>query len=460
MEPLDVTAVVDLSDAGSGVREFPGKLLFDHNDQAVELELLLAGLDKKLTEKALADEASDFLGGKAVSLRLADRREIRTTIKGVAGSRFNLPAEVFVYCVLGNAEFGTLVQPLQGAWSFRLTNVKLRRYDLTTQTPAPPGLPDDQRGWTLDRMTLNLGGRGWELKDELFCQAKKQREANIQVPLVTASLRTPVHAHDTPESVSRDADAIAALLTLALARSVQAVKLEHVDTGGNCDWWRTRDLVAYAFGQFGFPAVDNWESGTLRSFIEHAYPVVAADRAWWLPTLGRFMQVHVNPCLETKAMLLYMLADRIAAKFVARPTGAEIDADLDKKLRGREFREQLHALLGGLSNNWKKQRTDNLIGVIKQWNAGPSFIKGITRACQALDLKPPGAKFLGARHRLMHLGELHLPHVTPESFWTELEALILFLMLRMLKYDGLAYAAHYGCHPIRLRDSVIQCAST
>jgi len=113
-----------------------------------------------------------------------------------------------------------------------------------------------------------------------------------------------------------------------------------------------------------------------------------------------------------------------------------------------------------LSNNWKTQHTDKLIVAIKEFNARPSFAEGIKRACRDLCLKPPDGKFLRTRHPLMHVGNLHLPHMRVQSFWTQLDGLVLFLILRMLKYDGLAYAAHYGRHPIRLRDIATQCASS
>lgn len=451
MAPID--AAVELQALGNDAPVvLTGKLLLDHNGEPAELELNLAGLGEDQIKKAAEGDADDFLGKRAVVVRLVDGQEISTRIEVVRNTYFDSQGAIIARCQVGRAESATPAACVQGTWVLRLTNLKLRIGDMKSETPAPPGVPEHLRGWKLDKIVLTISGREWTLRDEMFGQWKNQSDREVHVALETATLTTSIAAGDTPDSVCEVGDAIAALLTFALARSVRVTKVEQVDVEGKTAWWVVRNVFAYPFSRRGFPAIDNWNFGTIRGFVERAYPIVSSDRKWWLATLDMFMQVHVNPYIETKSMLLNILADRIAAKLGVSADGAEIDAALGARMESEEFGRALHALFAKESANWTEERTRNLISTVKMWNARPSFAEGIRRACKVVRLKPPTTKLLGTRHRLMHVGELHPPDMTLSDYWKELEALVLLLIARMLDHEDYVYAAKFGSSQIRLSD--------
>jgi hypothetical protein len=452
LNPINGRVVVDLSASNGGVVECGGSVFFDQNNQPVELDLRLASFSDDVRTQALCGRVDECLGGAPVRIRLSDGREMSATLEIVSNISFNSAGEAVARCLIGEAHSGKQDQDLEGSWRFDLTNVKLRICDIKSETPAPAGVPAHLRGWRLDKIAFTVAGREWLLKDEMFGEWKKQRDRNIHVPIVSATLTTPFQANDTAEGVCEIADVIAALLTLALGRSVRAAKVEHLDKNQNSIWWSVRNLLAFPFSRSGFPPIDNWQFGTVKTFIEGAYPIVVADRKWWLATLGMYMQVHVNPYIETKSMILNVLADRIGAKLGVEHQDAEIDAQLNAKLKTKDFRSSLHALLTGLSGEWTENRTNNLISTIKMWNVKPSFPEAIRRACQAVRLKPPPTKLLGTRHRLMHVGELHPSDMTLVEYLKDLESLVLLLIVRMLNYEGFIYLAKFGDREILLKD--------
>lgn len=448
----DARVLVDLSASSGGIVECTGSLIFDYNDQPVELDLSLAKFNQDARTQVLSGQADECLGGASVTIHLPDDREIRATIQIVSNINCDSDGEIVARCLIGKVQSGIRDQDLEGSWRFNLTNVKFRFYDIKSETPAPPGVPAHLCSWRLDKIAFAVAGREWLLKDEMFGQWKKQRDCDVHVPIVSATLTTPVQSNETAEEVCEIADSIAALLTLALGRSVRAVKIEHLDKDENSTWWSVRNVLALPLSCSGFSPVDNWECETVKTFVEGAYPIVADDRKWWLATLDMLMQVHVNPYLETKAMILNVLADRIAAKLGVAHQDAEIDAQLDDKLETKDFRSSLHALLTGLSGEWTQGRTNNIISTIKMWNAKPSFAEGIRRACETVRLKPPPTKLLGTRHRLLHAGELHPPDMTLVDYWKELDALVLLLIVRMLDYEGSVYVAKFGTSEVLLKE--------
>lgn len=216
----DGTVLVDLSASGGGIVECSGNLFFDHNNQPVELELNLAPVSEDTRTRVLCGHADECLGGASVTIRLSDGREITATLEVVSNINFNSAGEVVARCLLGKAHSGKQDTVLEGTWRFDLTNVKVRNCDINSETPAPPGVPAHLRGWRRDKIAFTVAGREWLLKDKMFGQWKKQRDRDIHVPIVSATLTTPVRPNDTAKGVCEVADAIAALLTLALGRSV------------------------------------------------------------------------------------------------------------------------------------------------------------------------------------------------------------------------------------------------
>jgi hypothetical protein len=153
--------------------------------------------------------------------------------------------------------------------------------------------------------------------------------------------------------------------------------------------------------------------------------------------------------------LLNTLLDRLSDKILGRTNTPEIDAELPKKLDEPEFQTKLHSLLASLSSNWGKDRTDKLIGNIKQWNRQPSFPQKISRACQKLAIHPMPLKRLGFRHVLIHQGEMHGDLDSDDErlrYFTELEGLALLLICRLLEFDGLVFLAVFGAQQKRVSE--------
>ena len=452
LNPVETKVLINLSDKDDELTELPGKIFYDHNEHPKELEINFSSIDQDIATKVITEKGK-ILDGKNVTLRIPDTPEIHTNIEFASYINFNLEGDVIARYLIGKTESGSFEKIIdKGEWVFQLTNVKLRMGDLKSEIPAPPGAPEYLRGLKFDKIPFNVAERSWVLKDDHFGKWGKKRARDVRLPVVTATLSTDIQAGDTNDSVCEVADTLAYLLSLAFARCVRVVRTEKLDSDGESIWYLTRSLNVNPFSDAGSPPIDNWQQGVLKGFIETAYPVVVADRNWWLYTLDMYMQVHVNPHIEVKSMLLNIIADRITTKVGVTNDGAEIDPDLDARIKAKDFKQDLHKILSQLSNNWTNERTANLISMIKMWNKKSSFPESIRRVCQSVGLKPLDGKILSTRHQLLHTGDLHPPDMSLDEYWKELDALVLLLILRLLKYDGLVYAVKFGSHEILLKD--------
>lgn len=461
VNPRTVDAHVEFeTSAPSKKYSLPGFLHFDHNGLPCELDLSLADVAQDFVSALLNPDSESALAGMPVRIRTTEVPNMAATIKLVRNVNLDSSGTVVARCLLVDVRCNEDQGDGQGTWRLNLTNVKLKIGDVKSDIPPASGSPKHLWGWRLDKIAFYVDDREWILEDHLFGQWKKRDDLDFNAPIVSATLTTAALPDDTAAIVCDAADTITALLTLASGKSVRAVKIERLDTNGKSNWWSVRNLLAFPFDRSGFSAIDNWQPKTLKTFVENAYPIVVADREWWLATLDMFMQVHVNPYLETKAMILNVLADRIAAKLGGERKEAEIDIQLNAKLKEKQFQTSLHNLLTGLTVQWTTDRTNNLISAIKRWNAQPSFTEGIRRACDAVRLEPPPTKLLRTRHRLLHVGELKPPDMTLVDYWKELEALVLLLVVRMLDYEGFVYASKFGASQILLKDYLVSASAS
>lgn len=159
--------------------------------------------------------------------------------------------------------------------------------------------------------------------------------------------------------------------------------------------------------------------------------------------------------MQIKTAILNILIDRISTELTKGQGGAEIDDELPKRAGSQDFKKALHQLLMTLSTNWTEQRTADIIRTIKDYNARPPFPKKVARACAQQQLPPMAGKLLGTRHLLLHVGKLEPPDGDVIGYWMELDALVLMLILRMLRYEGQLYHPKYGADGIVLKDKLV-----
>ncbi len=212
---------------------------------------------------------------------------------------------------------------------------------------------------------------------------------------------------------------------------------------GVCNDTLSRDPLVHPFDSGGHAVVNNWEPGILRPFIETACSGIAKERDWWHKTLGMYLLVQVNKYLEIKCATLNILVDRIAAKRSDAVGGAEIDASLPARIDDG-FEQRLHGVLTELSQHWDENRTNRLIETITEWNARPSFGKRIRRVCDKLRIPQPSERFPATRYRLLHLDDLSPTEGTVGEYWTQLEWLVLAMILSLLGYEGEFYHHKLG----------------
>lgn len=458
MDSVSAKVTIDLSPIEDDRTTLDGKVLFDHNDQPDELELDLTGADAATLNKLFGGAGMSLLDGQSVDATLEDGRLLKSSIALAHGCTPTHTGSITLRASLGQATITdpTSVDTQPVLWQFRLSNVKLALGDAVTHHPLPPDADPARipRGWTRNKLPFSVAGREWVLIDDFMGRWSKKEKPDVAIPLMTARLETAFQAHDTRESVTSAGDDIAVVLTLALGRDVRCVACSRVDGNGAYIDTLARNLLVHPFNSGGQAVVNNWEPGILRPFIETASSAIVKERDWWHKTLGLYQLVQVNKYLEIKCAILNILVDRIAAKHSDTVGAAQIDEKLPARLDDG-FERRLHDLLSELSSHWDERRTRRLIETIKEWNARPSFGENIRQVCGKLRIPQPSGRFLATRHKLLHLGDLSPTEGTMGEYFTELEWLVLALILCLLGYDGEFYHHKLGSERGRLGDLLV-----
>jgi hypothetical protein len=339
---------------------------------------------------------------------------------------------------------------------FKLTNVQLRNADEFSPLPAPasapPGAP---AGVTRDSIEFGALGKRWRLTDDKSMTWKQLTKSQLAQPIVSGTLATQWHSGDKFEDVSNVAQDICDLLSIALSRSVSWTSFTLKDADQAPLYEYSTAAYAAPFNKHGLIPINNYETGALKSFLERAVPVVAANRPWFHRTLGLVLQAQISDLLDVKCSLLYIAAERLSKYVVGSSTQAEIDPELKKRASKSEFVSDLHAVLNTLSPaNWTMFRTNAVIEQIKQWNSGPSFTTKIQRACLKLRLPEPDKALLKPRNPLLHEGELTAANDDIVAHWIELDWVVLAMTLRLFQYEGVYYHRKFGHEPVSLRNQL------
>lgn len=286
---ISAHVTVDFSGIGGTKTVVPGKLTYDDVGVPTQVEFEYPGGDANLINKVLAGNFGEGLVGQHLTIATHHRQQVLTTLETINHIGFGDRNTIIFRGHVGASQ---TVDPAKAglaatAWHFKLANLKLGHGDEWVQYPPPPNQPDVVRGpQSLSRIRFIVNNREWTLTDEMFRSWKNN--PNPSVPVESGTLTTPYVANDTDASVAAVAGDIEQLLTVALGRKVRFVSMAKVDAEGDLIAANSRAGHVEPFNIGGTPPVDNWHGGVLRTFVEGAQPIVAANRGWWYETLGYY----------------------------------------------------------------------------------------------------------------------------------------------------------------------------
>ena len=455
---LKLTTTIDLTSFCFAEKTVTGWLVLDERDTPIALCLLLPDITPA-TLSALCNfdkMAAAPVNGQTISGVVEDGRFFQTRLEFITRMQpiIENGFSAVITAMIQDTEFWLdgVTAPI-ATWRFPLANVRIRRCDvMTTGSLSSDGTSTSTGSFCrLDKIPLELGGRPWVLTDLTVASAVRDPTQHEQhIPLMTATLETVVQSDDTLENVRETAYDICHLLSIALARHVALVTTLAVDSEGRILRQSSPVPNLTPYNQHGEPAVDNWESGCLRRFMEKAWTVFLTDPKWFRLTLEYLRYARVGGYLDARTVFLNILADRISTRVRGSGTGYEIDSQLKEKMESREFQAEIEGVFEKITPHWTSDRTRALINQVNQWNSGPSFSKGIRRACRALRLPEPSGKFLATRHKLLHECELDPHDGDVVQYWFDLDWLVLAMVLRLLNYEGLVYHHQLGAAAVSL----------
>lgn len=453
---ISAHVTVDLSKLGGNKASVPGKLTNDEVGVPTEVEFEFPGASSEVICKLLAGEIGGEIIGQQLIITTHLGMQVIATLEAISHIEFQNGKNVSIRGSIGNSQ---IIDPAKSAatayaWQFSLANLKLRHGDEWVEYPPPPKQENVVHGpQSLSRIRFSVAGREWVLTDEMYRFWKNCPDPST--PVESGTLTTPYSPCDTSTAVALLAEDIEMILTLALGRGIRFASISKIDAGGGLIAASSRRVHIDPFNVGGSPPIDNWNGGVLRSLIESAQPVIAANRIWWTATLGLYWQAHSNKFLEIKTAILNILVDRISTELTKGQRESEIDEQLPKRADEKGFKAKLHELLTSLSPHWTEQRTEDIVRTIKDYNARPSFPKKVAKACETQQLPLIAGKLLGTRHLLLHVGKLEPPDGDVMGYWTELDALVLMLILRMLRYEGPFYHTKFGPNEVHLKDRLV-----
>ena len=402
-QELKLTTRLDMPFLGVAGKELEGCLQLDDCDTPSELRIFLRNLPAdKLAVLYKFDEFRD-LNGRTIDGVLNDGRHFTTRIDFVTSVQPAFDPAMGLSAVITFLIQGTRYRTAHALnptakWLFRLVNVKVFVCDEATEVASG--------SWSVDKIPFLLDNRRWVLRNINVGSIDNQSNKDEHLPLITASLETDALAPDSFDSIAEISSDICRLLSIALSRHITWISITAMDDANNPVEELAPNIKRFPFSQSSFPAVDNWERGCLRAFIEKAWLGLRDDPDWFRPTLDNFVQARISASVESRSVFLNILADRIANRVRDKQAKHEIDANLKGKMDSQVFKEQLTALFSSITANWTPSRTDALINTVNSWNTTPSFPEGIRRACRILRLPEPSSSFLATRHKLLHEGEL------------------------------------------------------
>ncbi len=461
--PIRGTTSVDLTSVGSN--RIPSTFELEGNElgHAEEMLLHLPTLDAEAIQRLILPGALAGLSGQRLTGSLDDGKQFEAVIGIATGMKFTDDGKPQVKCLLKNVKFLTpspAKQESSDTWVFRMANLRFRIGDEKTFLPVPSGREMPLRPFVNNKIRFTLADREWTMTDDLMATQTGREDANVSTPILSGTLTTPIRPGDSWEEVAVVADDLGYLLSLASSKGVRSLIQMRVDANGACLESRSESVWLPPFREGGHRHIDQWEAGALKKFLEDCYPAYARDREWFCRTLDMFLQSQMNKFIEVKTAILNTLLDRIQQYVNGKSLSPQIDPQLSKNVENKVFKWVFHRLLMALSRKWDPERTEALIQTIKDWNARPSFPKGVELACAGLGISAPPKKVLGKRHKLIHLGELDLRSDKAIKYWEDLDLLVLLMILRLLKYNGILHHHKLGYDPVHIQEVLVDTANT
>lgn len=335
-------------------------------------------------------------------------------------------------------------------WRYPLYNWAVHRCDIST-------VHDDGRSFKLDRIQFAINHRIWTVVDHTIGNREGVSKADHNHPLKTASLIVPALADDPEDSAREAADIVCLLLSFALGRRINWVAAvgyaaDHQEVTSSV-WSR----VLEPYNAHGLCPIDNFNSGVLRSFIEPAFCEVIKDLSWWRLTLGYYIGTKSRQFVDVRSIILYMLLDRIANRVLPGNWGPRFARENDA-LFSDSFASALTGLFSGSIPNWNYVDTNDLLGVVKQWNQSPSYPVKIREACAALDLPAPSRAILAQRHKVLHTGRVDSNSLDMREIWLKADWIVLSMLLRLFGYTGQVFHPISGANPLPLVEALARLA--
>ena len=168
---------------------------------------------------------------------------------------------------------------------------------------------------------------------------------------------------------------------------------------------------------------------SISEFISQGYKIYKDDEKWWSITLFYFREIILANSLQAKMILACVLFERIAKKFLP-PIKEIIDSDL--QVKKTEILNLFDNKLPNILDNWDREKSKNLFGIINGWNSSRSLNKSM-RDLSILYKVPKLFKEMSAiRGALAHNSDIKKNF----SAYQELDLFLIILVLRKFGYEG------------------------
>jgi hypothetical protein len=448
---LQGTAVVAFKDLSYATDCAAVSVSFDSAGAPAAVVLALPNLDVHQINAVLDyPTARKCLVGLQLSVSLNGGGHASFAVKGLAGI---VPGDDGSVTVKGLTDQVVISpkKPLEGpggSWLLRLVNVSFRHGDFTRRIVGKNTVR-----FLHDTIRFTAQGRDWDLIDhrQMLEPAARDKLDQSFEAVVTSTLQTPWQEGDKVETVGGIAEGITALLSIAMSRRVCWLEIVRVDAAGQQREGLARATWTAGASEGGIAVIDQRDTGEIRAFVESAYPKYIERPDWWQETIGIFLHAQIVTVLNAKAILLNVLLEKLATLVVGTKFPCQIAENLDQIVDGQTFIDALQATFASFIKGWPIERTQKVIGTIKGWNAGPDLPVKVQQACKALDLEEPAKKLIKPRNPILHQGIMRVDYKNLGDYWTDLDALILLMILRLLGYDGVFYHHKFGPNPIPLR---------
>lgn len=438
---------IDLSSVGGKAVLCDCVIDVSPESDVVEFTAVIRGLSADEINRLFDDGGLPW--DEPTSGRLQDGRQFEGRIRSITSYEPTGPESMEIKGALTALAIKAVEAGVPSVWEFTLSNVQLSDADIWTDYPH-------ERRRSLDSIEFTAAGRSWRLTDTWHHKWKNTSKRDLSKPVMSGVLHTAFQSEDSDADMMEIVQDITEVLSIAMSRAVNWHQFTVKSDDGRGIRGYQRSAWTAGFNKHGDSPVANYAPGSLKNLLELSLPVIAGNREWYSKTLGLLNQAQIADFLDVRCSILYTLADRVSSFVVGKTAQAEIDTELKSRARKKPFIDELHQILSKLSpENWTQDRTNNVLGMIKDWNKRPHFAVKIQRACSQLGLPEPPKALLIPRNDLLHDGELKSRDDDNYKQYIELDWVILTLVLRLFRYEGTYYHRKLGIEPVVLSDQLL-----